>query len=277
MVLGHEALGQVVETGSAVTRLHAGDFVVPMVRRGCQPPCRSCGRRRRDLCLTGNYLERGIFGAHGYFTEYALDTEEDLVPVAAELAKFAVLLEPLSVVEKAVELALRLHDPDARSALVLGAGTVGILCALVLQARGLQVAVHSLEPAGSPRVRSLIEAGVDYQERISGEFDLILEAAGSDEAVGEALPHLAPSGVLIVLGAKQSADAFPFLQLILRNQVVAGSVNAGPEHFEAAARDLRVLPSSVLGGLVERVGFQEFPRSILGAPFSRPKVVHVME
>src|ERR1700731_431266 len=49
LVLGHEATGHVIEVGGAVTSLRAGDCVVPMIRRGCSPPCRCCARRRTDL------------------------------------------------------------------------------------------------------------------------------------------------------------------------------------------------------------------------------------
>ena len=67
LILGHEALGEVIATGGAVTTLKSGDLVVPTVRRACAPACASCGRNRRDLCVTGNYTERGILLAHGYF------------------------------------------------------------------------------------------------------------------------------------------------------------------------------------------------------------------
>ena len=63
LVLGHEALGQVVAAGSAGSAgLKPGDWVAPMVRRACAPACMSCARGRRDLCLTGGYTERGIIG-----------------------------------------------------------------------------------------------------------------------------------------------------------------------------------------------------------------------
>ena len=78
LVPGHEALGEVLQADPA-TGFAPGDLVVPTVRRACDPPCSSCRRGRRDLCITGGYSERGIFGAHGYFTERAVDKAEDLV------------------------------------------------------------------------------------------------------------------------------------------------------------------------------------------------------
>src|SRR5688572_30543482 len=56
LVPGHEAVGEVVEGGSAFA---PGEIVVPTVRRACTPPCASCARGRRDLCLTGKCTERG--------------------------------------------------------------------------------------------------------------------------------------------------------------------------------------------------------------------------
>src|SRR4051812_14499673 len=46
MVLGHEAIGQVVENGSAVRGLKKGDWVAPVIRRACIPACVSCSRGR---------------------------------------------------------------------------------------------------------------------------------------------------------------------------------------------------------------------------------------
>ena len=162
LVIGHEAIGEVQEAGSDVRDLRPGDWVVPMVRRNCRPPCPSCVRGRRDLCTSGTLQERGIFGFHGYFCETAVDDVEDLVPVPASLADKAVLIEPLSVVEKAVEMALRLHQGEPRRALVLGAGPIGILAATILRLRALEVKVHSLEPATHPRAKLIESQGIEY-------------------------------------------------------------------------------------------------------------------
>jgi threonine dehydrogenase-like Zn-dependent dehydrogenase len=137
LVIGHEALGQVVEAGPEVGALRPGDWVTPMIRRACQPPCSSCARGRRDLCFAPVLNERGIFGLNGYFSEYAVDDAVDLVHIPDELVDCAVLMEPLSVVEKAIERALRVHEQGCRTALVLGAGPIGLLAGLLLQLRGL--------------------------------------------------------------------------------------------------------------------------------------------
>lgn len=108
LVIGHEMFGQVVETGSSVTRVKVGDFAVFTARRGCGQ-CPPCQMGRADMCQTGNYKERGIRGLDGYQTEFAVDKEQYIVSVPVELEAVGVLMEPLSIVEKGIEGALRLQ------------------------------------------------------------------------------------------------------------------------------------------------------------------------
>jgi glucose 1-dehydrogenase len=275
LALGHEAVGRVEAVGSAVTRVRPGDWVVPAIRRACSPACVSCARGRRDLCLTGGYRERGIFGLHGYLTELAVDREIDLLRVDPAVCGYAVLIEPMSTVEKAVESALRLHPGGPERALVQGAGPVGILAAFILQLRGLEVAVYSLEPAGHPRARVVEAAGIPYRTTLEPDMaDIIIEATGSAEAPVAALAALRAQGVLMLLGASNSSRGLPFKDMIRSNQVIAGSVNASPQAFAAAAADLGSLPRAALDLMVRRHPLAEFERTILGPAPETPKLVH---
>jgi threonine dehydrogenase-like Zn-dependent dehydrogenase len=91
LIVGHEALGQVIETGSRVSRLRPGSLVVPMVRRPCsRHECSACRAGHPDFCETGAYTERGIVGAHGFLAEEVVEDERYLVPLT-----FPGALEPL--------------------------------------------------------------------------------------------------------------------------------------------------------------------------------------
>src|ERR1044072_3101278 len=85
-----------------VTKVKVGDYVVPTVRRGCPENCMSCEQMRQDFCYTGHFTERGINGAHGFMTEFVVDDEKYMNVVPPELRDFAVLLEPLTIAEKAL-------------------------------------------------------------------------------------------------------------------------------------------------------------------------------
>jgi threonine dehydrogenase-like Zn-dependent dehydrogenase len=215
-------------------------------------------------------------GAHGYFTEYAIDAESDLVKIPPKLIDVAILIEPLSVVEKAIDTALALHRYGPRTALVIGAGAVGILAALTLRARGLHVRVCSLEEPGSARAALIGRAGFPYVKQPPGDADIVIEAAGTADAGSAAVNAMAPLGVLIVLGAATVRNEFPLMKLILNNQVVAGSVNASPYAFHQAVKDLGEFPGDVLNAMIHRLPFCDFSDSILGPPQEIPKIVHVI-
>lgn len=276
LVLGHEALGQVLDTGSGVKSLNRGDWVVPTVRRACAPPCGSCCRGRRDLCVSGKYTERGILRLHGYFTERAVDAEDDLVRVPLKLVDFGVLIEPLSVAEKAIARALAVHEGEPQTALVIGLGPVGMLAAMALKARGYGVRLHSLEPADHPRAAILLLQDIPYEPVLKGSADIVIEAAGSTEAALAALQQMPPLGVMVVLGAPDGAGPVPFLRMIVNNQTVVGSVNADSEAFRAAVEDLARFDRRAMAALITRTRFSDLEKSLTGPPMVAPKVVHVL-
>src|SRR5262245_28286404 len=102
LVLGHEAIGEVIDTGPLVTRLKPGDLVAITVRRPCNDrECVACRAGRQDFCTTGHFRERGIKEADGFMTELVVEDEHYLVRVPRALADVAVLIEPLTIAAKA--------------------------------------------------------------------------------------------------------------------------------------------------------------------------------
>ena len=276
LVLGHEAAGRVIEVGADVTSLRPGDCVVPMIRRGCSPPCPCCARRRSDLCVSGKYRERGIFGLHGYFCEMAVDSERDLVAVPERLAEFAVLAEPLSVVEKAIQTAMKFRPEPPVSAGVLGAGPVGLLAAMALRARGLDVWLYSLESEGHPRARLAEQIGARYVTSLDFHADIVVEATGAAPAAFAAIRCLTPLGVCAILGADTGEGHVSFRDLVVGNRIVFGSVNASPEAFALAIEDLGRFDPAMLRKLIERRPFSEFPESIAAPSSGTAKIAHVI-
>ena len=158
--------------GSGVTGLAPGDLAVLTVRRPCRDEiCGPCRRGRQDFCITGDFTERGIKGAHGFMTEFVVDDERYVVKVPKELREVAVLLEPLTVAEKAAEqvrvLAQRLPgdlkgDPSSLDAVVLGAGPIGLLGAMKLVDAGFNTWVYSRDKADSPNVSIVSAIGARF-------------------------------------------------------------------------------------------------------------------
>lgn len=273
LALGHEALAEVVAVGSGV-RLRKGALVSPLVRRPCPAQCLACAHDRRDLCLTGDYVERGITGLHGYLRKFAVDSESDLLEVPAELIDVAVLTEPLSVVEKAISTAERIHVLGPRSALIVGAGPVGLLGALASLARGWRTEVYSLEPPGHPNARLAALAGARYSNDKPRELaDVVLECSGAEAGARLALDWLAPLGVAVLIGATDFDVRFPGLRAVMQNQTVTGVVNASPEHSAKAIRDLARFDQQVLRGMIERRPVSQWREALTGPGGKAAKMV----
>ncbi|MCI0414305.1 glucose 1-dehydrogenase [bacterium] len=267
LVVGHESFGQVEMVGSNVTEFQPGDYVVATVRR----PGHSLYDRigTYDMTTDDTYYERGINLRHGYLTEYYVDDPEYLVKIPQGLKKVAVLLEPTTVVEKGIaqayEIQRRLRVWRPKKALVLGAGTIGLLATLALRLRGLEVL--TLSRTKKPYLNAdLIEGlGAKYESTENlpviqagkelGGFDIIFEATGFSPIVFEGMQALGKNGVLVlssVTGGDRKievpADKIN-LDFVLGNKVMVGTVNANREYFEMGVKDLAQAESQYPGWL----------------------------
>ncbi|MBZ5592979.1 MAG: glucose 1-dehydrogenase [Acidobacteriia bacterium] len=290
LVLGHEALGEVVETGPAVSRFQEGDLVVPMVRRPCpHPECAACRAERQDFCYTDDFRERGIKQQHGFMTGFVVDDEQYLNAVPRDLRAVAVLVEPLTIAEKALIQIYAIQQrlpwssaspgkPHGRRAVVLGAGPVGLLGAMALVNAGFETFVYSREGTPNPRAalaaafgaRYFCSATVNAGQLASevGNIDVVYEAAGATQTAFELLEVLGTDAVYCFTGVPRhgepiSIDAHSLLyHLVLKNQVILGTVNAGKDAFEAAIRDLglfyRRWPDAVSALITGRYPIEEF-------------------
>ena len=269
LVLGHESLAEVVEVGDRVEGLVPGDLVVTMVRRAChQQHCRPCQAARQDFCVTGEYTERGIKGRHGFMTERLVDESRFMVKVPAELRPVGVLTEPLTIAQKALDELWRAQDrlpwinadasPDARGrghhAVVLGAGPVALLGAMALETAGFETTIYSRSPAPNPKADLATAIGVRYVSssehsldelvEIAGRPDVVYEAAGVASLAMDALRVLGPNGVFVFTGVPGPEPERPLdvsglmRQMVLGNQLILGTVNAGRGAYESAIASL---------------------------------------
>ena len=260
LVMGHEAVGRVVEVGSNVRSVSPGDFVVPTVRRGCGE-CQACAVDQADLCFTGKIRERGIVGLHGFLAERIVERAENLVRVPAELAAVAPLVESLCTPEKALRRIrnARAHLPVAdalgsvRRALVTGSGPIALLAVMALRLRGIPTWNVARQPPDGTAARLVQRCQATYvplqevdleqpQERL-GAFDAIIEATGAVELCVGMLGALAPNGVLDLVGGPPEQKAVAIQASVLgamvgRNLTLLGSVNANNDDWRAAVRDL---------------------------------------
>lgn len=308
LVIGHESLGEVVEIGPAVSRVKVGDLVVPMVRRPCPHDfCVACRAGRQDFCYTGDFKERGINGEHGFMTEFVVDDEKYMNRVPRELRDVAVLVEPLTIAEKALTQVWQVQQrlpwscpvvpgkdrAYCHRALVLGAGPVGLLGAMALVVSGFETYVYSRELPPNPKAALVDSIGATYvsAEKDSPEMlaerveniDLVYEATGASRLSFEVMKFLGTNGIFVftgVPGRRGSIEVDTDLimrNLVLKNQVVFGTVNAARDSFETAIRDLETFQKrwpdalrSLITGHFPMTSYQDL---LLGQPSGIKNVI----
>ncbi len=258
--------------------------------------CAACRHDRQDFCFTGEFTERGINKAHGYMTELVVEREKYLNPMPKSLRDVGVLVEPLTIAEKAL---IQVWDVQERlpwtaaagrgtghRAVVLGAGPVGLLGAMALLLRGFETFVYSLEPEESPNAALVKSIGAAYVcartadiaelSRRVGSIDLVYEATGAAQVAFKLLEALGTNGVFILTGVPGrkgpiEIDADLLMRnLVLKNQLVFGTVNAGHEAFAAAVQDLEKFsvkwPAALRSLITRSYPVEAYADVLLGKP-----------
>jgi threonine dehydrogenase-like Zn-dependent dehydrogenase len=290
LVLGHEAVGRVLEVGPDVKTLRPGDAVVPTVRRGCGE-CDACAADQADLCFTGRVRERGIVGLHGFLSERIVEREEHLVRVSEDLVEVAPLVESLCTPEKALRRIgnARAHLPTSGTmngvhrALVTGSGPIALLAVMALRLRDVPTWCLARQPVDGLAARLVGRSGATYvplqeinldqpQDGLQGGFDAIIEATGAAQIGVAMLGALAPNGVLDLAGGG-SGDPVPIQPRTLgsmlgRNLTLLGSVNANPDDWRNAVRDLGTMRQQ-FPGAVEALITHRFEMQDVDVAFDR--------
>ena len=258
LVLGHEALGVIRQIGSAVSGLAVGDLVTATVRRGCG--CPNCAAGESDFCTSLRYTERGIQGRHGFWTTSYVEDEANVLLVPASLRAAGVLAEPCSVVEKAWRVAQSVQQRfpvwEPKTAVIFGAGPIGLLQAMLLRNRGMDVTVVAQRPKSeAPAAEVVAKIGATYISarktdivslgRDLPNIDIIVECSGSSACVAQAMQILGNAGVLVLLsntGGTHTVN-LPLDQInvgwVSGNKTMVGAVNSSAADFRAAIVDMQ--------------------------------------
>jgi threonine dehydrogenase-like Zn-dependent dehydrogenase len=264
LIIGHESLGRVIESGPG-TGFTPGDLVVGIVRRRDPVPCPACAAGDWDMCTNGMYTERGIKARDGYASERFRIHPEHLVVVDPALGTLGVLLEPTTVVAKAwdhIEKIGRRSTWSPAQVLVTGAGPIGLLAALLSTQRGYHTYVVDLVSEG-PKPEMVRRLGATYVHRsdigeAAAEADIVIECTGFVEMLLETGRQHVRQRVICLTGvsaAGTESTVDPGVlnrNLVLQNSVVFGSVNANRHHYELAAEALAQADQDWLGGLITR-------------------------
>jgi threonine dehydrogenase-like Zn-dependent dehydrogenase len=263
LVIGHEGFGEVLEA-PAGSGFAPGDLVVGIVRRPDPMPCPACAAGEWDMCRTDSFSERGIVRRHGYGSERWRVEPDFAVPILPRLGGLGVLLEPASVLAKAWDqvdqISRRAFFLRGR-ALVAGAGPIGLMACLLGAQRGYEMHVVDLAHAGPKR--DLVEdLGGRYHAGdaadIDVDVDVVIECTGLGSVGHSAAQRLASGGIMCLTGIMNLDPALDVdattlnRNMVLHNQVLFGTVNAGRRHWAQAAEALAAADPRWLAGLITR-------------------------
>ena len=264
LVIGHESFG-VVREAPPGSGFAPGDHVAGIVRRPDPVPCSPCAHGEWDFCRNGRYTERGIKQLHGFGSELWRVEPEFAIQLNPALGDYGVLLEPASVLAKAWEQTERIFARASwkpHTALVTGAGPIGLLATLIGCQRGLDVHVLDLADSG-PKPALVAELGATFH---SGDVrdigfapDLVIECTGVGPLVFALTEVVAPASVICLAGISASTGHVLSIDsdkinksFVLDNSVVFGTVNAAQRHYTQAAAALAKADPGWLRRLITR-------------------------
>ncbi len=226
--LGHEMVGEVVETGGAVADLKVGDRVVRWGRgddclaRGCAELCPACSRGHRVLCQCASE-PREYHPVGGGFGDTFVTPASTLMRVPTDLPdSLAIFTEPAAV---AIHAACRRRTGPGEQVLVVGCGTIGFLliqAVRILQPRCKITAVaefswqaemarafgadHTLlaEDDGFAEISRLtgakLYAGRAGNRMLLGGFDIVFDVVGIEATLNSSLRWTRAGGTVVLVG-----------------------------------------------------------------------------
>ncbi len=253
---GHEVAGTVVAVGPG-TRTGVGDRGAVFLVAYCGE-CALCRSGSRGACLR----KQGMLGfdRDGGFAQRMLVPERCFLPLAPglDLDDGVMLLDVTGTALHALRRSGALASPPA-SALVMGAGPVGLGCVMALRAVGVpcvlavDVAPYRLGLAGELGAVP-IRGGEGVAEAVREELPegppLVIEASGHPVAQRQALDLLAPGGRLVLVGhSREPLAVWGSRDLISQERTILGSEYFDNREFEENQRlilDGKLAPSRLI-------------------------------
>lgn len=238
-ILGHEFSGTIVELGEGVTSVAVGDRVAVWPIYYCGE-CPACRRGMYNACQKIGF--HGLSSDGGGMAEFTtIDAAKlHVLPENVDL-RMGALVEPMSVAWHAVS---RSGAESGRTALIAGAGPIGIGVWFALRARGIERVLVSEPSAERRAIISALGATVvdpvneDLAAAVAsltdGEgVDVAFDAAGVGAAISSSLASLVPGGRVVVVAIHERTMDFLPTQLVMAETEIAGALAYLPEDFDA--------------------------------------------
>lgn len=228
LILGHEAAGVITggpRDGERVT-------VNPLVTCGVCPACKS---GRENLCPDRQIIS--MPPREGAFADIVTMPERNLVRVPDHVSlEKAALAEPIAVSWHGVRLGLgALHEADARRALVIGGGAIGVAAVLSLLAMGCDD-VTVIEPNPTRRAYLSDNCGFDAVAETTEAYPLVIDAVGFAVTRANASARAAPGGVIVHIGLGEDTGGLDIRRMTLQEITFIGTYTYTAQDFRDTAQ-----------------------------------------
>jgi threonine dehydrogenase-like Zn-dependent dehydrogenase len=215
VTLGHELAGE-LDDGRAVA-------IEPIVPCG---GCRSCRIGDYNLCHSAPAMVMGVLRDGGMADEL-LVPKRCLVPLPAGVpVRDACLIEPLAV---AVHGLRKAGLQGGQRVGIVGGGNIGLCVAAVARAAGADVGLVARHPA---QIAAGEQLGALAAE---GEYDIVVDAAGTASALERAVELCRPSAILVLMASYWEGLQLPAFLVLMKETHIIPSVMYGRH---AAGRDI---------------------------------------
>lgn len=213
---GHEFVGEVVDAPSAK------DLVGKRIVADINVVCGKC-----ESCLTGhgNHCENrtviGIKNRNGVFGEYITLPLANLnvIPDTVE-DEIAVFVEPLAAADRILE---QVHVQPGMKVLVIGAGRLGILCAMVLFRTGCDLKVVVRQPKTKKILESTGITTITTQDVKPNMADMVVEVTGTSDGFLQAREALREEGTLVLKSTFSGNSQINLSSLVVDEIKLVGS------------------------------------------------------
>ncbi|HEY5947562.1 MAG TPA: alcohol dehydrogenase catalytic domain-containing protein [Kofleriaceae bacterium] len=216
--IGHELVGIVEDSGGGT--IARGERVVGEINAGCGT-CALCAAGDSRHCATRTVL--GIVGRDGAHADLLALPARNLLRVPDEISdEHAVFVEPLAAACGVLE---RCPMPAGTRVAVIGDGKLGLLCAMVLAAEGLQpllIGKHESKLAIA-RAREIETSTIDAARARGRVFDVVVEASGGASGFALALDLLRPQGTLVLKSTFHGATPVDAARVVVEEINIVGS------------------------------------------------------
>jgi L-iditol 2-dehydrogenase len=240
-ILGHEIAGDVVEIGRGVRNIRPGDRVTVEPQYGCGE-CDFCRWGLVNLC-SGKVVP-GTARWVGAFVQY-FNAPEKTVYKLDDTVSYAMgtMIEPLAVAVRALR---RVTVKEKECVVILGAGTIGLLCLVVAKCLGYRKIVctdtarfnldmalsHGATLALDPQEADIADA---VKKLTNGKgADLALVAAGAANILDQASACVRKHGEIGVIAMITEKIPFYSYRIVFHEQTMYGSMTYATSDFREA-------------------------------------------